>query len=210
MNKLLLTIPFLLSLVVYGAKDYFNEVIDHINSGSLTPEVFEEISMEKLIYIDCFVEADVSMNFKGKNEKYDTSKVSSRSAFNNDIWLTKFDNHKGWTPYYYFHPKLDRTVDAVNELQLSDADVQEGSFQRYGNVMKYILSIKLPYGNQYDEYGTRVELEQVNWSIDLSNILNGGDMNNLHMKYSLKRFIKTKTNQTGSTSQEGEGSCRVL
>ncbi len=209
MNKLLLTIPFLLSLTVYGAKDYFNEVIDHINTGSITPEVFEEISMEKLIYIDCFVEADVSMNLKGKNEKYDTRKVSVLSAFNNDIWLTKFDNHKGWTPYYYFNPELDRTVDAVNELQLLDDDVQEGSFQRHDNVMKYIFSIKLPYGNQYDEYGTRVELEQVNWRIDLSNILNGGDMNNLHMKYSLKRFIKTKKNQTGSTSQEGEGSCKV-
>jgi hypothetical protein len=210
MIKFLLVIPLLLSLSAYGAKDYFNEVIEHIENGSLTPQVFEEISMEKLIYLDCFVEADVSMNLKGKNEKFDTRKVSILSAFNNDIWLTKFDNHKGWTPYYYFHPELGRTVDAVNELQLLDEDVQEGSFQRYENVMKYILSIKLPYGSQYDEYKTRVELEQMNWSVDLSNILSGGDMDNLEMNYFMKRFIKSKTNQTASTSQKGKGSCKVL
>ena len=62
MIKFLLVIPLLLSLSAYGAKDYFNEVIEHIENGSLTPQVFEEISMEKLIYLDCFVEADVSMN----------------------------------------------------------------------------------------------------------------------------------------------------
>ena len=208
---LLGSILFISFISAENNKDtYFNQIIAEINQGTLTPNYYQKVSNEELFFINCSINADVSMQIKkGKKESYDKKTISIEIAFNNDIWLTKFDNHRGWQPYYYYHPLRKSTIDAVNELSIIDADIVLGSFQRKDNVFIYELEINSPYGIEYNNDGVNISKEFITWSLDMSNLLNGKS-SKIVANYYLKRDIKGQNGLTALVFQEGTGDCNTL
>ena len=192
-------------------KDYFHKIIDRIYSGNISPEIYSDISKESLIFLSCTANADVSKIYDDDSEIYATKKIEMIAAFNNDIWLMSFTDVTGWVPLYHYDPDQGRTIDAVAYLEQTQSDVTQGSFQRYGNVMKYNMSINFPYGYSYLDNGIRIKKEAANWSIDMSNTLVlGKSMNKLKFIYKLERVMQSnKLDGEARTSQDGIGFCKV-
>lgn len=192
-------------------KEYFHKIIDHIYSGNISPEIYSDISNEQLIFLSCTTNADVSMRLNGKSQIYETKDIEMYAAFNNDIWLMSFSSYSGWVPLYHYDPDRGATVDAVAYLEMTQSDITEGSFQRYGDIFKYVMNTSFPYGYTYDDSGVRVRQEIMRWSIDINNILNGESMDKLRFIYKTERIMQRQgRNDEPVTSQDGIGFCKVL
>ena len=191
-------------------KEYFDKIIDHIYSGNISPEIYSDISKESLIFLSCTTNADVSMRLNGKSQIYENKKIEMYAAFNNDIWLMSFSSHNSWVPLYHYDPNRGATIDAIAYLEMTRSDVTEGSFQRYGDTFKFVMSNSFPYGYEYDNSGSRVRQEIMKWSIDTSNVLNGKSMDKLRFIYKTERIIQRQgRNDEPVTSQDGIGFCKV-
>jgi len=209
MKRTSLTLSILLILFaggVWGEKEYFLDLYPKLFDKTITPLDYEKVSDLELIYLKCEAKLSISLDFQGKKEVYAQKTLVMEVAFNNDIWLNRFDNQNSWSALYHYDHQLKTTLDVWAFLASKNEDITKGGISREEDKIIFENEITLPFGAKYDSDGTRIEKDKNKWVIFF-------DKENLIYPYTYfnNRVVGHKSSkELGITQQEGSGTCEVL